>query len=54
MPDAFEPSTSWDDCIKHFDSATRVNEWDAPTYSLWLEVQMLDKPMNISKIFITM
>jgi len=42
-PDAFDGDNGWDEWIGHFNSVSRVNEWNDRTKLLWLEVRLVGK-----------
>ena len=42
-PDAFDGDNGWDEWIGHFNSVSRVNEWNDQTKLLWLEVRLVGK-----------
>jgi len=41
--DAFDGENSWDEWMSHFDSVSRVNEWNDQAKLLWLEVRLVGK-----------
>ena len=46
-PDAFDGDTGWDEWISHFNSVSRVNEWNDQIKLLWLEVRLVGKARKV-------